>query len=132
MRSIGWYHRAVIARLKSFVDSGTLVTDQQPPRVQRYLQVQTGGGHRPQTRMDATTGRDLPIMIMAVGLTPDDAFDALEQCDSALIGWDIDPSDTSASILVRDETYPPLIPYRSVEGDERYSISPTYRLGTDR
>ena len=139
MRTVGWYHRAILARLKA-ATVGVAVTDREPAvdaqgkPPPRYLQVLTTGGNRPAelARMSGETPRDLPVMVMAVGILPDEALDALEQCDLALIGWDIDPADSSASLIVRDSTTPPIVPYRSVEGDHRYSITPTYRLGSDR
>ncbi len=134
MRSWGWYHRETIKRLKA-TTSGILITDEEPVgKPTMYAVVLGAGGNRPAylARMDGTLPRDWPVMIMYVGLTRSYALDALQQGDSALIGWDIDPEDPSMREMIREDTSPPVIDYKSVEGDTRFSITPTYRLGADR
>lgn len=133
-RSWGWWHRAVIARLTARTGSNVMVTDRQPSRVPRYLQVQTGGGNRSMidARADGVPPRDVIIPILAVGLSPDECLDALEQCDNAMIGWDGDPADPSAHEFWRVDDSPPMIADGRVEGDERFSITVTYRLRADR
>jgi hypothetical protein len=124
----------VIERLKTNT-VGMTITDSEPTGVPKMYAVVLGaGGNRPSllARLDGTLPRDWPVMIMFVGLSRSLALDALQQGDSALIGWDIDPADPSMREMIREDTSPPVIDYQSVEGDTRFSITPTYRLGADR
>lgn len=109
------------------------VFDSQPSgRPYRYVQLQATGGAVLPGRLSGRDVLDWPMMIMCVGADQESCLAALDQVDARMIGWDPNPADLGMARVVRDDTYPPVIPFRSVEGDERFSITPTYRLSLDK
>lgn len=134
MTSILTLHRAVKTRLGSMVNTPVFEGDAEPARtVEQYAVLYPTGGHGYGDRVsDQQNVLDWRIAVMFVGRSVPACLDAVGQGRGLLLGWDPDPINLAGTHLTEDENNPPILPAKSVEGDVRYSITPTYRLTTDR
>ena len=134
MTSVLTLHRAVKTRLGGMVNTPTYEGDATPPTtVQQYAVLFPTGGYGSGDRLSGEFNLlDWREAVMFVGRSVPACLDALTQGRALLLGWDPDPANPAGSWLVEEENNPPILPSKSVEGDVRYSITPTYRLTTDR
>lgn len=134
MTTILTLHRAVRTRLGSMVNTPVYEGEATPPpSVGQYAVLYPTGGYGYGDRVSGQQNvLDWRIAVMYVGRSVPACLDAVTQGRGLLLGWDPDPNNPASSHLSEDENNPPILPSKSVEGDVRYSITPTYRLTTDR
>jgi hypothetical protein len=132
--SILTLHRAVKTRLGQMVNTPVYEGDATPTAtVGQYAILFPSGGHGYGDRVSGQQNAlDWRIAVMFVGRSVPACLDAVTQGRNLLLGWDPDPVNLAGTYFTEDENNPPILPAKSVEGDVRYSITPTYRLTTDR
>lgn len=102
------------------------------PELWQYVVLWPDGGDPSSSTLDQRVELlDWGLMIMCVGRSRHACLDAAQQVREALTGWDPAPESITTGCFYEEPTRPPMN-RQSVEGDSRYSITPTYRLITER